>query len=114
MYCSVQINGGNGKLFNMNKAERELLYGEINRLKKVNKKLEDENRRLRGGLEDIERYREKYKEMIESVEGVQKRYKDELKSFGGLRELYRTVRIGNRLYAHKKKLDEWLLNQIIQ
>lgn len=25
-----------------------------------------------------------------------------------------TVRIGNRLYAHKKKLDEWLLNQIIQ
>lgn len=25
-----------------------------------------------------------------------------------------TVRIGNRLYAHKKKLDEWLLNQIVQ
>ena len=24
-----------------------------------------------------------------------------------------TVRIGNRLYAHKGKLDEWLLNQII-
>ena len=23
-----------------------------------------------------------------------------------------TLRIGNRLYAHKKKLDEWLLNQI--
>lgn len=22
------------------------------------------------------------------------------------------VRIGNRLYAHKEKLDEWLLNQI--
>jgi len=22
------------------------------------------------------------------------------------------VRIGNRLYAHKDKLDEWLLNQI--
>lgn len=24
-----------------------------------------------------------------------------------------TVRIGNRLYAHKGKLDEWLLKQII-
>jgi len=23
-----------------------------------------------------------------------------------------TVRIGNRLYAHKKLLDEWLLNQV--
>lgn len=25
-----------------------------------------------------------------------------------------TVHIGNRLYAHKKKLDESLLNQIVQ
>ncbi len=24
-----------------------------------------------------------------------------------------TVRIGNRLYAHKDKLDEWLLKQIL-
>lgn len=24
-----------------------------------------------------------------------------------------TVRIGNRLYAHKGKLDAWLLNQIL-
>ena len=24
-----------------------------------------------------------------------------------------TVRIGNRLYAHKKRLDEWLINQIM-
>lgn len=24
-----------------------------------------------------------------------------------------TVRIGNRLYAHKGKLDEWLLKQIL-
>ncbi len=24
-----------------------------------------------------------------------------------------TIRIGNRLYAHKKKLDEWLLHQIL-
>jgi hypothetical protein len=24
-----------------------------------------------------------------------------------------TVRIGNRLYAHKGKLDNWLLNQIL-
>jgi len=24
-----------------------------------------------------------------------------------------TVRIGNRLYAHKGKLDSWLLNQIM-
>jgi excisionase family DNA binding protein len=24
-----------------------------------------------------------------------------------------TVRIGNRLYAHKKRLDEWLVNQIM-
>ena len=23
-----------------------------------------------------------------------------------------TVKIGNRLYAHKKLLDEWLLNQV--
>ncbi len=25
-----------------------------------------------------------------------------------------TVRIGNRLYAHKGKLDKWLINQILQ
>ena len=24
-----------------------------------------------------------------------------------------TVRIGNRLYAHKEKLDKWLINQIL-
>lgn len=24
-----------------------------------------------------------------------------------------TVRIGNRLYAHKKRLDAWLINQIL-
>lgn len=24
-----------------------------------------------------------------------------------------TVRIGNRLYAHKERLDEWLLSQIL-
>ena len=24
-----------------------------------------------------------------------------------------TVRIGNRLYAHKAKLDKWLMNQIL-
>ena len=24
-----------------------------------------------------------------------------------------TVRIGNRLYAHKEKLDKWLMNQIL-
>ena len=24
-----------------------------------------------------------------------------------------TVRIGNRLYAHKTKLDQWLLNRIL-
>lgn len=24
-----------------------------------------------------------------------------------------TIRIGNRLYAHKGKVDEWLLNQIL-
>ncbi|MBD5530716.1 MAG: helix-turn-helix domain-containing protein [Lachnospiraceae bacterium] len=24
-----------------------------------------------------------------------------------------TVKIGNRLYAHKTKLDKWLLNQIL-
>ena len=24
-----------------------------------------------------------------------------------------TVRIGNRLYAHKAKLDQWLLNRIL-
>lgn len=25
-----------------------------------------------------------------------------------------TVRIGNRLYAHKERLDKWLLNQIVK
>lgn len=24
-----------------------------------------------------------------------------------------TIRIGNRLYAHREKLDKWLLNQIM-
>ncbi len=24
-----------------------------------------------------------------------------------------TVRIGNRLYAHKKRLDKWLINRIL-
>lgn len=24
-----------------------------------------------------------------------------------------TIRIGNRLYAHREKLDEWLINKII-
>ena len=24
-----------------------------------------------------------------------------------------TIRIGNRLYAHKERLDDWLLNQIM-
>lgn len=55
-------------MFNKSRTEKQLLYGEVERLKKINRKLEDENRRLREGVEDIEKYWEKYKKLIESVE----------------------------------------------
>lgn len=76
-------------MFNKRKAERELLYAEINRLKKINEKLEDKNRCLREGIRDIEKYREKYKELIGSVEVIKKSYRDKLNTFEGMSVLYR-------------------------
>ena len=78
-----------GRLGAYNKAERNLLYGEISRLKKINKKLADENRRLHGTLDEIENYRDKYKELIESVEKVKKKYEKQAKSFNEIDKMYR-------------------------
>ncbi len=77
------------EMFNKDKTEKQLLYGEIERLRKVNRKLADENRRLREGLVNIERYREKYTELIQSAEKIQKRYRAELKAFDGIGDLYK-------------------------
>ena len=63
---------GNRKCLIKRKAERELLYAEINRLKMINKKLEDENRRLRENSEKIEEYRKEYEQLIQSIERMQK------------------------------------------
>lgn len=75
-------------MFNKRKAERELLYAEINRLKKINEKLEDENKCLRRGMEDIEKYRDKYKDLIESLEIMKKRYEKQLDAFDRLHNVY--------------------------
>ena len=49
-------------MFNKSRTEKQLLYSEVERLKKMNGKLEDENRRLREGMKDLEQFRKKYKE----------------------------------------------------
>ena len=54
-------------MFNKIRTEKQLLYSEVERLKKMNGKLEDENRRLREGMKDIEQFRQKYKELISSI-----------------------------------------------
>ena len=46
-------------MFNKIRTEKQLLYSEVERLKKMNGKLEDENRRLREGMKDIEQFRQK-------------------------------------------------------
>ena len=76
-------------MFNKRKAERELLYAEINRLKKINSKLADENRRLRSSMGDIEKYREKYSQIVQSMEMIKKQYAEKLKDFNGIEALYR-------------------------
>lgn len=43
-------------MFNKSRTEKQLLYSEVERLKKINKKLADENRRLRENSERIEQY----------------------------------------------------------
>ena len=46
--------------------------GEISR--KIDRKLEDENRCLRENSEKTERYRKEYETLMKSVENMQKRY----------------------------------------
>lgn len=76
-------------MFNKSRTEKQLLYGEVERLKKINSKLADENRRLREGLGDIEKYREKYNKIIQSMEMIKKQYTEKLKVFDGIEALYR-------------------------
>ncbi len=59
------------------------------RLKKINEKLEDENRCLREGIRDIEKYREKYSQIVQSMEMIKKQYAEKLKDFNGIEALYR-------------------------
>ena len=65
----------------------------------------------------------KYRHICEFL-GNEGKEKEEIKEYLGIgqnkaRELLAdpknsfTVRVGNRLYAHKGKLDTWLLNQIL-
>lgn len=76
-------------MFNKSRTEKQLLYGEVERLKKINGKLEDENRRLRSSMEEIEKYREKYNKIIQSMEMIKKQYTEKLKVFDGIEALYR-------------------------
>ena len=75
-------------MFQKEKTEKKLLYNEINRLEKLVCRLEEENKCLRGGLEDIEKHREKYKELIAFVEGIREKYKEGLSAFEGLGAVY--------------------------
>jgi len=61
-------------MFNKNKEEKELLYAEISRLKKVNRKLEDENTRLRENSEMIGRYRMEYEKLIKEMKSLKSKY----------------------------------------
>ncbi len=56
------------------KTEKQLLYREVERLRKINRKPEDENRCLRENSEKTERYRKEYETLMKSVENMQKRY----------------------------------------
>lgn len=76
-------------MFNKSRTEKQLLYSEIERLKKINSKLADENRRLRSSMGDIEKYREKYSQIVQSMEMIKKQYAEKLKDFNGIEALYR-------------------------
>ena len=76
-------------MFNKSRTEKQLLYSEVERLKKMNGKLADENRRLREGLVDIERYRKKYKELVNSIEMIKNGYRDKLCLFNDISMNYR-------------------------
>lgn len=76
-------------MFNKSRTEKQLLYSEVERLKKINGKLADENRRLGSSMEEIEKYREKYKETLQSMEMMKKQYAEKLKIFDGIEALYR-------------------------
>lgn len=76
-------------MFNKSRTEKQLLYSEVERLKKINSKLADENRRLRSSMEDIEKYREKYNKIVQSMEMIKKQYTEKLKVFDGIEALYR-------------------------
>ena len=75
-------------MFNKSRTEKQLLYSEVERLKKMNGKLADENRRLREGLVDIERYRKKYKELVSAIEMIKSGYRDKLCLFDDITPLY--------------------------
>lgn len=74
---------------NKDKTEKQLLYREVERLRKINRKLEDENRCLRENSEKTERYRKEYETLMKSVENMQKRYGEKWKMFDGLSVIYR-------------------------
>ena len=61
-------------MFNKNKEEKELLYAGINRLKRTNRKLEDENRRLKENTEMIGHYRTEYEKLVNDMKDLKSRY----------------------------------------
>ena len=72
-------------MFNKSRTEKQLLYSEIERLKKINSKLADENRRLRiiqvrqNNIEaNMKNLVMNYRKCIEIVNNIGKHYRTEL------------------------------------
>ena len=75
-------------MINKNKAERELLYAELSRIKKINRRLEDENRCLRENSEKIKEYRREYETLIDHMKNVEKKYKKHIALVADVEKAY--------------------------
>lgn len=75
-------------MFNKKKTEMDLLYSEIIRLNKQNKKLMEENKQLRGVLGEVEKYREEYKSLSNDMKRIKEQYQEKIQKFDKIQSLF--------------------------
>lgn len=76
-------------MFHRDKEEKALLHAEIERLKKANWKLEDENMRLRENKETAVRYRMEYEKLAGNMRNLKSRYEKCIRTAEKMEKNYR-------------------------
>lgn len=75
-------------MFNKKKTETDLLYSEISRLKKQNKKIMLENKLLHEMASEFEGYQQQYQSALKEIAQIKTRYLTNIKQFENMQRLF--------------------------